>query len=122
MSDLLNIGRAAIRANSRALEVVGSNVANAENPDYVRRSVTTSDTTIYGANNPIYSNYTRSGSVTVDGITRASDQFLENFSVPLKNSQQFRLNQRCAVNLWEIFKIPFIASTKPLSICHPRTI
>ena len=77
MSDLLNIGRAAIRANSRALEVVGSNVANAENPDYVRRSVTTSDTTIYGANNPIYSNYTRSGSVTVDGITRASDQFLE---------------------------------------------
>lgn len=77
MSDLLNIGRAAIKANSRALEVVGSNVANAENPDYVRRSLNIGDTTISGFTNPIYSNYTGSGSVAVNGITRSSDQFLE---------------------------------------------
>ena len=77
MSDLLNIGRAALKANSRALEVVGSNVANAENPDYVRRSLNIGDTTIYGATNPIYSNYTGTGTVAVNGITRSSDQFLE---------------------------------------------
>lgn len=77
MSDLLNIGRSAIRTNSRALDVVGTNIANAENPDYVRRTVNISDTTIYGANNPIYSNYTRSGSVAVTSTTRSSDQFLE---------------------------------------------
>ncbi len=77
MSDLLNIGRAALRTNTRALEIVGSNVANAENPDYVRRSLNIGDTTIYGVTNPIYSNYTGSGSVAVNGITRSSDQFLE---------------------------------------------
>lgn len=77
MSDLLSIGRAAIQANSRALEVVGSNVANAENPDYVRRSVNIGDTTIHGVTNPIYGNFIGTGSVTVNGLTRASDQFLE---------------------------------------------
>lgn len=77
MSDLLNIGRAALKTNSRALEIVGSNVANAENPDYVRRSLNISDTTITGVTNPIYGNYTGTGSVAVNGITRASDQFLE---------------------------------------------
>lgn len=77
MSDLLNIGRAAIKTNARALEIVGSNVANAGNPDYVRRTLNISDTTIYGANNPIYSNFSGPGSVAVNGISRSSDQFLE---------------------------------------------
>ncbi len=77
MSDLLNIGRSAILTNSRALEIVGSNVANADNPDYVRRTLNISDTTISATNNPIYINSARTGSVTVNGITRSSDQFLE---------------------------------------------
>ncbi|MEO9913119.1 flagellar hook-associated protein FlgK [Parasphingorhabdus sp.] len=77
MSDLFSIGRAAIQVNARALEIVGSNVANAENPDYVRRSISVGDTTIYGVNNPLYGNYTGTGSVAVNGITRSSDQFLE---------------------------------------------
>ena len=77
MSDLLNIGRSAILTSSRALDVVGSNVANADNPDYVRRTLNISDTTISAANNPIYINSTGTGSVTVNGITRSSDQFLE---------------------------------------------
>ena len=77
MSDLLNIGRAALQANSRALEVVGSNVANAQNPDYVRRSLNIGNTTISGLTNPLYGNYTGTGSVAVNGITRSSDQFLE---------------------------------------------
>ncbi len=77
MSDLLNIGRAAIRANSRALDVVGSNVANADNPDYVRRSLNVGETAAYGATNPLYTNYNGFGTVAVGGITRSSDQFLE---------------------------------------------
>ncbi|MEH6789190.1 flagellar hook-associated protein FlgK [Parasphingorhabdus sp.] len=77
MSDLLNIGRAAIQANSRALDVVGSNVANADNPDYVRRSLNIGETAAYGATNPLYSNYNGFGTVAVGGITRSSDQFLE---------------------------------------------
>ncbi|GAA0466757.1 hypothetical protein GCM10009096_04300 [Parasphingorhabdus litoris] len=77
MSDLLSIGRAALRVNSRALEVVGTNVANAENPNYVRRSLNIGDTTIYGTTNPLYGNYIGTGSVAVNGIVRSSDQFLE---------------------------------------------
>lgn len=77
MSDLLSIGRSALQVNSRALEIVGSNIANAENPDYVRRSLNVGDTTIYGSTNPIYSNFTGVGGVSVNGLVRASDQFLE---------------------------------------------
>lgn len=77
MSDLLAIGRSALQVNSRALEIVGSNVANAENPDYVRRTLNVGDTTIYGSTNPIYGNYTGTGGVAINGIVRASDQFLE---------------------------------------------
>ena len=77
MSDLLNIGRTAIQTNARALEIVGSNIANAENPDYVRRTLSVSDTTLSGRTNPIYNNNAGTGSVTVNGIVRASDQFLE---------------------------------------------
>ncbi|MEW4466447.1 flagellar hook-associated protein FlgK [Parasphingorhabdus sp. JC815] len=77
MSDLLNIGRSALQVNSRALETVGSNIANAENPDYVRRSLNVGDTTIYGTTNPLYGNYTGSGGVAINGLTRNSDQFLE---------------------------------------------
>ena len=77
MSDLLNIGRSALQVNSRALEIVGSNIANAENPDYVRRSLNIGDTTIHGTTNLIYTNYTGSGGVAVNSLVRSSDQFLE---------------------------------------------
>lgn len=77
MSDLLSIGRSALQVNSRALEVVGSNIANAENPDYVRRSLNVGDTTIYGSTNPLYGNFTGVGGVAINGLVRASDQFLE---------------------------------------------
>lgn len=77
VSDMLSIGRAALRANTKALEVVSSNVANAENPNYVRRSLSVGDTTIYGVTNPIYSEYLGTGSVEINGIQRSGDQFLE---------------------------------------------
>ena len=77
MSDLLNIGRAALQANTRALDVVGSNVANASNPDYVRRSLNIGETAAYGTTNPLYSNYNGFGTVAVNSMVRSSDQFLE---------------------------------------------
>ncbi|MEP3227094.1 MAG: flagellar hook-associated protein FlgK [Parasphingorhabdus sp.] len=77
MSDLLAIGRSALQVNARALEVVGSNIANAENPDYVRRSLNVGDTTIYGSTNPLYGKFTGVGGVEINGLVRASDKFLE---------------------------------------------
>ena len=77
MSDLLNIGRAALKVNARALEIVGANVANAENPDYVRKTLNIGDTAGYSAVNPLYSNQTGLGGVQVNSMSRSSDQFLE---------------------------------------------
>ncbi|MEH6756198.1 MAG: flagellar hook-associated protein FlgK [Parasphingorhabdus sp.] len=78
MSDMLSIGRSALQVNSRALEVVGSNVANANNPNYVRRTLNVGDTTIYGNTNYLYGNFTGTGGVEVNSLVRASDQFLES--------------------------------------------
>ncbi|WP_411290775.1 flagellar basal body protein [Sphingorhabdus sp.] len=39
MSDLLAIGASGIKAYSRALSVVGDNIANAQTDGYVRRTV-----------------------------------------------------------------------------------
>lgn len=77
MSDLLSIGRSALLTSAYALDVVGSNVANADNPDYVRRVLNLADTTIHAGTNPIYNSSRGTGSVTSNGITRSSDQFLE---------------------------------------------
>lgn len=77
MSDLLNIGRAALKVNARALEVVGANVANAENPDYVRKTLNVGDTAGYSAISPLYKNQTGLGGVEVNSMSRSSDQFLE---------------------------------------------
>ena len=54
MSNLLNIGRSGLRAFSRSMDAVSHNIANAENPDYVRRSVQMSDATVSSALNPAY--------------------------------------------------------------------
>jgi flagellar hook-associated protein 1 FlgK len=77
MTDLLNIGRAALKVNARALEVVGANVANAENPDYVRKTLNVGDTAGYSAISPLYKNQTGLGGVEVNSMSRSSDQFLE---------------------------------------------
>lgn len=77
MSNLLNIGRSGIAAYSRSLETVSQNIANAENPDYVRRSVQLSDATVTGSLNALYSRSVGQAGVRVQGLGRSIDEFLE---------------------------------------------
>ncbi|MFN3819111.1 flagellar hook-associated protein FlgK [Blastomonas sp.] len=78
MSDLLSIGRSGLMAYARSMETVSHNIANAENPDYVRRSTLLGDATVSGKLNPLYSSHTGLNGVRVVSVTRASDEFLES--------------------------------------------
>lgn len=77
MSDLLSIGRSGLMAYARSMETVSHNIANAENPDYVRRSTLLGDATVSGKLNPLYSSHTGLNGVKIVSVTRASDEFLE---------------------------------------------
>ena len=77
MSNLLNIGRSGLRAFSRSMDAVSHNIANAENPDYVRRSVEMSDATVSSSLNPAYLSQTGLNGVRVAQTVRASDEFIE---------------------------------------------
>ncbi|MEO1045840.1 MAG: flagellar basal body rod C-terminal domain-containing protein [Pseudomonadota bacterium] len=77
MSSLLTIGRSGLAVNSRAMETVSNNIANAENPDYVRRTTRIADQTVTGALNPLYVSQTGLAGAAVVGIARAGDEFLE---------------------------------------------
>lgn len=77
MSDLLGIGRSGLKAYARSMETVSHNIANAENPDYVRRSTLLADATVSGKLNPLYSNQSALNGVRVNSVTRTSDEFLE---------------------------------------------
>ena len=77
MSNLLTIGRSGLRAFSRSMEAVSHNIANAENPDYVRRSVQMSDATVSGSLNPAYLSQTGLNGVRIAQTVRASDEFIE---------------------------------------------
>lgn len=77
MSDLLNIGRSGLMAYARSMETVSHNIANAENPDYVRRTTLLGDATVSGKLNPLYTNQAGLNGVRVVSITRGSDEFLE---------------------------------------------
>ncbi|WAC23159.1 flagellar hook-associated protein FlgK [Blastomonas sp. SL216] len=77
MSNLLNIGRSGLRAFARSMETVSHNIANAENPDYVRRSVEMSDATVSGSLNPAYLSQTGLNGVRIAQTVRASDEFVE---------------------------------------------
>lgn len=77
MSDLLGIGQSGLRAYARSMETVSHNIANAENPDYVRRTTLLSDATVSGKLNPLYSAQTGLNGVRIDSVARSSDEFLE---------------------------------------------
>ena len=72
MSDLLGIGRSGLRAYARSMETVSHNIANAENPDYVRRSTLLADATVSGKLNPLYSAQTGLNGVRIDSVSRSS--------------------------------------------------
>jgi flagellar hook-associated protein 1 len=75
MSDLLAIGASGIKAYSRALSTVGDNIANAQTPGYVRRSVRMEEATSAG-DIVLSRNSIRPGGVSAAGVTRAVDEWL----------------------------------------------
>ena len=77
MSNLLTIGRSGLRAFSRSMEAVSHNIANAENPDYVRRTVQMSDATVSSSLNPAYKAQSGLNGVQIAQTVRASDEFIE---------------------------------------------
>ncbi|MEM1132596.1 MAG: flagellar basal body rod C-terminal domain-containing protein [Pseudomonadota bacterium] len=77
MSALLNIGRSGLSVHSRALQTVSNNIANAENPDYVRRTTQVADQTAIGTTSPLYTVQSGLSGARVTGYGRSSDEFLE---------------------------------------------
>jgi flagellar hook-associated protein 1 FlgK len=75
-SSLINIGRSGALAARSALELTGQNIANANNPDYARRSLVVSDMTATG-NMAYYSDSTLSG-VRVEAVRRSDAVYLQN--------------------------------------------
>ena len=75
MSDLLSIGASGIKAYSRALSVVGDNIANAQTEGYVRRSVRLEEAPS-GGDFVLTRNSVRPGGVLAAGVTRSVDQWL----------------------------------------------
>jgi flagellar hook-associated protein 1 len=75
MSDLLAIGASGIKAYSKALSVVGDNIANAQTEGYVRRSARLEEAPAAG-DIILSRNALRPGGVLAAGVTRAVDQWL----------------------------------------------
>jgi flagellar hook-associated protein 1 len=77
MSDLLAIGASGIKAYSRALSVVGDNIANAQTEGYVRRTVRLEEAPAAG-DIVLSRNSIRPGGVLAAGVSRAVDQWLSD--------------------------------------------
>lgn len=77
MSDLLAIGASGIKAYSRALSVVGDNIANAQTEGYVRRTVRLEETPAAG-DIVLSRNSIRPGGVLAVGVERSVDQWLSD--------------------------------------------
>lgn len=75
MSDLLAIGTSGVKAYSRALSVVGDNIANAQTEGYVRRNVRLAEAPPAG-DIVLSRNAIRPGGVSAAGVTREVDQWL----------------------------------------------
>ena len=75
-SDLLLIGKAGTVAARSALELTAQNIANADNPDYARRTIGLQEVIATGA----IAGYSESafGGVRVDGVQRTDAVFLQN--------------------------------------------
>lgn len=77
MSDLLAIGASGIKAYSRALSVVGDNIANAQTEGYVRRTVRLEEAPAAG-DIVLSRNSIRPGGVLAAGVERSVDQWLSD--------------------------------------------
>jgi flagellar hook-associated protein 1 len=77
MTDLLGIGASGVRAYQAALTIVGDNVANADNADYVRRSVRII-TNPTGAGTPLSRDIESGAGSRAGAVTRAHDALKTN--------------------------------------------
>ena len=75
MSDLLSIGYTGLRAYSKALSMVGDNIANAQTPGYARRRLELGEVPA-GSNMVLYSGSVTPGGVNIKGVVRSVDQWL----------------------------------------------
>lgn len=75
MSDLLAIGASGVKAYSRALSVVGDNIANAQTEGYVRRNMRLAEAPTAGAMSVSRHNI-HPGGVSAAAVTRGVDQWL----------------------------------------------
>lgn len=75
MSDLLSIGYTGLRAYSKALSMVGDNIANAQTPGYARRRLELGEVPA-GSNMVLYSGTVTPGGVNIKGVVRSVDQWL----------------------------------------------
>ena len=73
MTDLIAIGASGVRAYQTALGVVGDNVANADTPGYVRRTVVLRPGGGAGAGDPLSRGTLAGSGVAAGGIARAYD-------------------------------------------------
>ncbi|MGI4879825.1 MAG: flagellar hook-associated protein FlgK, partial [Janthinobacterium lividum] len=73
MSDLFSIGASGVAAYQAALDVVGDNVANADTPGYVRRSVTLKIAAAGGSGSPTDRDISAGSGVRTGDILRSSD-------------------------------------------------
>lgn len=86
MTDLLYIGASGARAYRAALAGVANNIANADNPDYVRRTVLTREATSIGHTSPLYFQRTAMHGAEIGGTNRSADIFADQ-------GLRFALNQ-----------------------------
>jgi flagellar hook-associated protein 1 len=77
MSDLLQIGASAARAYGAALRTVGENVANADDPNYVRRTLTLREAASAGAASPLYAARVNADGVSIGGVARQADPIID---------------------------------------------
>ena len=76
MSDLFGIARSGIKAYKESLATTGQNIANVGNTSYARREANLSEVKSSSADVLSVNSHTSYG-VTVDGISRAFDKFIE---------------------------------------------
>lgn len=93
MTDLLALGASGVRAYQTALSVVGDNVANAETPGYVRRSVLLNAGPGVGAGEPLTRVVSAGSGVATAAVQRSVDA-LKSVGVRNAESDLARLSTR----------------------------
>ncbi|NQZ48552.1 MAG: flagellar hook-associated protein FlgK, partial [Erythrobacter sp.] len=76
--DLITIGRSGAAAARASLEVTAQNIANAANPDYVRRSLQLNE--LVGRANVNFEQTSAFSGVQISGITRPDSELLQRRS------------------------------------------